>query len=57
MTVEEITLKFPSLNKLWEFVREAKVNYSEFDAVTYTLVCNCNQSDITTAKEKFGATS
>jgi hypothetical protein len=56
MTLEKITLVFPSLNQLWGFVREAKINYTEFNAADFTLICNCSQSDFDVAKEKYGAT-
>ena len=52
----KITLVFPSLNQLWEFVREAKVNYIECIAESFTLVCNCQQKEIDQAKENYGAT-
>ncbi|MGZ3845847.1 MAG: hypothetical protein ACXVLT_05365 [Flavisolibacter sp.] len=55
MTLEKIVLIFPSLNQLWNFVREAKINYTEFDAATSTLICNCSKPDIELAKEKYGA--
>jgi hypothetical protein len=56
MTLEKITLTFPSLSQLWEFVREAKMNYTEFSATDFSLVCNCNQADVEMAKDKYGAT-
>ena len=56
MTHEKITLVFPSLNQLWGFVREAKINYSEFNAADFTLLCDCSQSDFEVAKVKYGAT-
>ena len=56
MTLEKITFVFPSLNQLWGFVREAKINYTECSAADFTLVCNCNSSDVQLAKEKYGAT-
>lgn len=56
MTLEKITLTFPSLNRLWEFVREAKMNYTEFNAKDFSLVCNCNPADVELAKQKYGAT-
>ena len=56
MAEEKITLKFPSVHQLWEFVREAKVNYSEFNALEVWIECNCNQSDVELATEKYGAT-
>jgi len=55
MTLEKAVLIFPSLNQLWNFVREAKINYKEFDAATSTLICDCSKSDIDLAKEKYGA--
>ena len=56
MTLEKIIFVFPSLNQLWAFVREAKINYTECSAADFTLVCNCNSSDVQLAKEKYGAT-
>ena len=56
MTLETITFVFPSLNQLWGFVREARINYIECSTANVTLACNCNQSDIQLAKEKYGAT-
>ena len=56
MTLQHITLVFPSLNQLWGFVRDAKINYTEFNAADFTLVCDCDQSDIELAKEKYCAT-
>jgi len=55
MTLEKVTLVFPSLSQLWEFVREAKINYTEFSAADFSLLCNCNQADVELAKEKYGA--
>ena len=55
MTPEEITFVFPSLNQLWAFVREAKINYTECSAADFTLICNCSVSDVQLAKEKYGA--
>jgi hypothetical protein len=55
MITENVSLVFPSLNQLWGFVREAKINYTECISMTLTLVCDCQQSDITLAKEKYGA--
>jgi hypothetical protein len=57
MTLENITLIFPSLNQLWAFVREGKINYKEFSAADITLMCDCAPSDVTLAKEKYGATT
>jgi hypothetical protein len=56
MTLEKITFIFPSLNQLWGFVREAKINYTECSTADFTLVCNCNPSEVQLAKEKYGAT-
>jgi hypothetical protein len=56
MALEKITLVFPSLHQLWNFVREVKVNYKEFSPVDFTLVCDCNQYDVDLAKVKYGAT-
>lgn len=53
---QKVTLVFPSLNQLWEFVREARVNYIECIAESFMLVCNFEQKEIDQAKENFGAT-
>ena len=55
MTLEKVTLVFPSLNKLWGFVREARINYKELNEKGFTLVCDCSVSDIELAKEKYDA--
>ena len=55
MSLEKVTLVFPSLNKLWGFVREARVNYTELIEADFTLVCNCPIADIELAKEKYDA--
>jgi hypothetical protein len=55
MTLQHVVLVFPSLNKLWDFVREARVNYTEFNATDFTLACHCSESDIELAKEKYNA--
>ena len=52
---QKITLVFPSLNQLWGFVRDAKINYVECIAESFTLVCNCHQKEIDQAKENCGA--
>jgi hypothetical protein len=52
---QKITLVFPSLNQLWGFVREAKINYIECITDSFTLVCNCHQNEIDQAKESYGA--
>jgi len=56
MTLEKITFIFPSLNQLWDFVREAKINYTECSTADFTLECNCNVLEVQLAKEKYGAT-
>ena len=55
MTLERNVLVFPSLNQLWNFVREAKINYSEFSAENATIVCDCSKLDVELARNKFGA--
>jgi len=54
--IEKVTLVFPSLNGLWNFVRECKVNYLEVVNETFSLVCSCGESDVNIAKTKYGAT-
>jgi hypothetical protein len=55
MTLETVKLIFPSLNQLWAFVREGKINYKEFNTADFSLTCDCAASDLKLAKEKFGA--
>lgn len=55
MIVQKVTLVFPSLNQLWSFVREARVNYSDLDETKFSLECNCNETEIEMAKEKYDA--
>lgn len=55
MVAQKITLVFPSLNQLWNFVREVRINYSNFDPVEITLECNCTKADVEMAIEKFDA--
>ena len=55
MTLEKITLNFPSLNLLWAFVRDAKINYIEVNTGKISLDCNCNPADVQLAKEKYSA--
>ena len=57
MILENITLVFPSLNQLWAFVRDGKINYKDFSAADFTLMCDCAPADVTLAKEKYGATT
>lgn len=53
--LQKVILVFPSLNQLWSFVREVRINYSEFDATEFSLECNCNETDLEIAKEKYNA--
>jgi hypothetical protein len=56
MAVSKFTLVFPSLNRLWGFVRETKMNYLDMESSTIALVCECDDTVIHIAKEKYGAT-
>jgi len=55
MTLQKVTLIFTSLNQLWGFIREAKINYTELIERDFTLICDCTSSDIELAKQKYGA--
>ncbi len=55
MTSQQIVLQFPTLNALWAFVREVRVNYSEVIASTFMLYCVCNEAEVAIAKDKYGA--
>ena len=52
---QKFTLVFPSLNNLYGFVREFTINYIDMNDNTCMLVCECDDTAIETAKNKYGA--
>jgi hypothetical protein len=50
---QKVILVFPSLHQLWSFVREGRMNYSDFNSSELTLICNCKKAGIEMAKEKY----
>ena len=55
MTFQKFILVFPSLHHLWKFVREVSMNYSDFNSSELTLRCDCKETDIKIANEKYKA--
>ena len=55
MSVQKVTLVFPTLHQLWDFAQAIRANTTEINSTTRTLICDCNDEDITLAKEKYGA--
>ena len=52
---KEVTLIFPSLDSLYDFVRQFTVNYIELVSETCTLTYNSEDNDVEIAKTKYGA--
>lgn len=53
--LQEITLVFPSLDSLYDFVREFTVNYVDLESKTRTLTCKSDEHEIKVAEEKYKA--
>ena len=52
---KEITLIFPSLDSLYDFVRQFTVNYVDMTSETCTLTYNSEGNDVEIAQSKYGA--
>ena len=52
---KQVTLIFPSLDSLYDFVRQFTVNYIELLSETCTLTYNSEDNDFEIAKTKYGA--
>jgi hypothetical protein len=52
---KEVTLTFPSLDSLYDFVRQFTVNYIDLVTETCTLTYNSEDNDAEIAKTKYGA--
>ena len=55
MPEQKVTLLFPSMRHLWDFVQEINVSHIEVVTATISLTCNCHEQHIQLAKEKYGA--
>jgi hypothetical protein len=55
MSKHQIILYFPSLKDLWSFIQEVPVKSLEIIASTCMLFCDCTDSDVAIAIEKYGA--
>lgn len=52
---KEITLIFPSLDSLYDFVRQFTVNYIDINSDTCTLTYNSEGNDVEVAQTKYRA--
>ena len=52
---KEITLIFPSLDSLYDFVRQFTVNYVDMSTDTCALTYNSEENDVEVAQTKYGA--
>ena len=52
---KEVTLIFPSLDSLYDFVRQFTVNYIDLVSETCTLTYNSEGNDAEIAATKYGA--
>jgi hypothetical protein len=52
---KEITLIFPSLDSLYDFVRQFTVNYVDMDSDACTLTYNSEAEDVEIAQTKYRA--
>ena len=52
---KEITLIFPSLDYLYDFVRQFTVNYIDMTSETCSLTYNSEENDVEIAQTKYGA--
>jgi len=52
---KEITLVFPSLDSLYDFVRQFTVNYVDVIDSTCSLTYNSEATDLEAAQTKYGA--
>ena len=52
---KELTLIFPSLDSLYDFVRQFTVNYIDLVTDTCTLTYHSEENDAEIAKTKYGA--
>ena len=52
---KEITLIFPSLDSLYDFVRQFTVNYIDMTSETCSLTYNSEENDVEIAQIKYGA--
>jgi hypothetical protein len=51
--IQKVILVFPSLIQLWRFVREVRLNYTDFNPVELTLICDCMKEDIEMVRQKY----
>jgi hypothetical protein len=52
---KEITFIFPSLDSLYDFVRQFTVNYIDMDSDICSLTYNSEDNDAEVAQSKYGA--
>jgi hypothetical protein len=54
--MKKITLIFPSIEKLWDFVLQSKLSFVEINLPKLILICSCSETDIANAIQNFNAT-
>ena len=53
--MKKITLVFPDIKKLWDFVTQSSLSFVEINLPKLTLSCSCTEADIDLAIRKFNA--
>ena len=53
--MKKITLVFPDIERLWDFVMQSKLSFVEINLPALTLICSCSETDIMNAVQKFNA--
>ena len=54
--MKKITLQFSSLDDLWDFVLDSKLEFIEINIRKKLLVCQCSEKDVELAINRFNAT-
>ena len=53
--MKKVTLKFPSLPSIWDFMQTINANFVHVNAAKRTLTCDCCEADIELAVKNFDA--
>lgn len=53
--MKKVTLKFPSLPAIWDFMQVIQANFVHVNAAKRTLTCDCNEHDIEIAVKNYKA--
>lgn len=55
MSKQKVSLVFSSLQQLWAYAQQINAHSIEIITQTKTLICECNDTDIALAREKYNA--